>query len=119
MIRHMRHGSPPRLRALQSILSPNRRESLPTPSAGVRMTAAYREPGHSVQHRAADLDLGLWAGRVPARRQWERHEPFLSPQWPRTGRPSHDHRPIITGILWVRAGVTFTAPVCWLGRFEA
>src|SRR5215218_1138463 len=37
MIRHMRHGSPPRLIALQSILSPNRRESLPTPSAGVRM----------------------------------------------------------------------------------
>src|SRR3954447_24076139 len=38
MIRHMRHGSPPRLTALQSILSPNRRESLPTPSAGVRIT---------------------------------------------------------------------------------
>src|SRR4051812_24266414 len=37
MIRHMRHGSPPRLMALQSILSPNRRESLPTPSAGVRI----------------------------------------------------------------------------------
>src|SRR3954470_8577337 len=37
MIRHMRHGSPPRLLALQSILSPNRRESLPAPSAGVRM----------------------------------------------------------------------------------
>src|SRR5690349_23986059 len=38
MIGHMRHGSPPRLIALQSILSPNRRESLPTLSAGVRMT---------------------------------------------------------------------------------
>src|SRR4051794_35448123 len=37
MIRHMRHGSPPRLMALQSILSPNRRESLPAPSAGVRI----------------------------------------------------------------------------------
>src|SRR3954454_2137024 len=40
MIRHMRHGSPPRLMALQSILSPNRRESLPTPSAGVRIMNA-------------------------------------------------------------------------------
>src|SRR3954453_22370068 len=40
MIRHMRHGSPPRLMALQSILSPNRRESLPTPSAGVRMSCS-------------------------------------------------------------------------------
>src|SRR4051794_22381683 len=38
MIGHMRHGSPPRLLPLQSILSHNRRESLPTPSAGVRMT---------------------------------------------------------------------------------
>src|SRR3954469_18240164 len=38
MIGHMRHGSPPRLLALQSIPSPNRRESLPTPSAGVRIT---------------------------------------------------------------------------------
>src|SRR4051812_50041608 len=38
MIGHMRHGSPPRLLVLQSILSPNRRESLPTPSAGVRIT---------------------------------------------------------------------------------
>ena len=38
MIRHMRHGSPPRLMAPQLILSPNRRESLPAPSAGDRMT---------------------------------------------------------------------------------
>src|SRR4051794_26142229 len=38
MIGHMRHGSPPRLLALQSSLSPNRRESLPTPSAGVRIS---------------------------------------------------------------------------------
>src|SRR3954463_2314002 len=37
MIGHMRHGSPPRLMALQLILSPNRRESLPTGSAGVRV----------------------------------------------------------------------------------
>src|SRR3954468_4916743 len=40
MIRHMRHGSPPRLMALQSILSLNRRESLPTPSAGDRIRRA-------------------------------------------------------------------------------
>src|SRR5215204_5170340 len=42
MIGHMRHGSPPRLLALQSIFSPNRRESLPTPSAGDRITASMR-----------------------------------------------------------------------------
>src|SRR4051794_20940667 len=42
MIGHMRHGSPPRLLVLQSILSPSRRESLPTPSAGDRI-----RPRHS------------------------------------------------------------------------
>src|SRR3954466_12312416 len=43
MIGPMRHGSPPRLLALQLILSPNRRESLPTPSAGVRITRPDRQ----------------------------------------------------------------------------
>src|SRR4051812_50092282 len=43
MIRHMRHGSPPRLMALQSILSPNRRESLPAPPAGVRITPSVEK----------------------------------------------------------------------------
>src|SRR3954471_14226864 len=56
MIRHMRHGSPPRLMALQSILSPNRRESLPTPSAGVRMIAAARP-------EISDAHAGLEAER--------------------------------------------------------
>src|SRR4051794_35000861 len=46
MIGHMRHGSPPRLTALQSILSPNRRESLPAPSAGVRMSGPKVSTGH-------------------------------------------------------------------------
>src|SRR5215207_3581466 len=41
MIGHMRHGSPPRLMVLQSIRSPNRRKSSPTPSAGVRMSQLY------------------------------------------------------------------------------
>src|SRR3954453_17128364 len=53
MIRHMRHGSPPRLLPLQSILSPNRRESLPTPSPGVRITcstsAATTAPPASIE----------------------------------------------------------------------
>src|SRR5215207_9844577 len=56
MIRHMRHGSPPRLMVLQSILSPNRRESLPAPSAGVRMIPLV---GAS---RASDV---LWVQLIP------------------------------------------------------
>src|SRR4051794_7952991 len=38
MIRHMRHGSSPRLMTPQPIRGPNRREALATPSAGDRMT---------------------------------------------------------------------------------
>src|SRR3954469_11400223 len=40
MIRHMRHGSSPRLMTPQPIRGPNRREALATPSAGDRMTRA-------------------------------------------------------------------------------
>jgi transposase len=34
--------------------------------------------------------------------QWEKLEPLLPPQKPRTGRPSKDHRTVINGILWIR-----------------
>jgi transposase len=33
--------------------------------------------------------------------QWARLAPLLPPQKPRTGRPNHDHRPIINGIRWI------------------
>lgn len=33
--------------------------------------------------------------------QWERLQPLLPPQKPRTGRPARDHRTIINGILWI------------------
>lgn len=33
--------------------------------------------------------------------QWERLEPLLPPEKPWTGRPNHDHRPIVNGILWI------------------
>src|SRR5215212_10084467 len=59
MIRHMRHGSPPRLMALQLILSPNRRESLPTGSAGVRITS--RHFGGPVAKFCVHGSLGLSA----------------------------------------------------------
>src|SRR5215204_2204110 len=52
MIGHMRHGSPPRLLALQSIFSPNRRESLPTPSAGDRISRTEIERDQLLAERA-------------------------------------------------------------------
>jgi hypothetical protein len=33
--------------------------------------------------------------------EWERVRPLLPPQKPRTGRPRHDHRTVLSGILWV------------------
>ena len=33
--------------------------------------------------------------------EWERVRPLLPPQRPPTGRPRHDHRTILRGILWV------------------
>jgi transposase len=33
--------------------------------------------------------------------QWERLQPLLPPQKPKIGRPSHDHRTILNGILWI------------------
>jgi transposase len=34
-------------------------------------------------------------------REWARLEPLFPPRKPRTGRPNHDHRRIVSGILWV------------------
>lgn len=34
-------------------------------------------------------------------KQWERLKALLPPQKPKTGRPAHDHRRIINGILWI------------------
>src|SRR3954451_5961549 len=77
MIGPMRHGSPPRLMAPQSILSPNRRESLPAPSAGVRMTPCSADTfrilyGDEAPHRgcfgnlaAALVPYGIAPDRIP------------------------------------------------------
>ena len=34
--------------------------------------------------------------------QWERLKPLLPHQLPPTGKPAHDHRQIINGILWIK-----------------
>ena len=33
--------------------------------------------------------------------RWERLQPLLPPQKPRTGRPANDHRTVLDGILWI------------------
>jgi hypothetical protein len=51
--------------------------------------------------------------------EWERIQPLLPPQQPRTGRRRHDHRPIIAGILSVvRGGGSWREiPAAW-GKWE-
>ncbi len=61
--------------------------------------------------------------------QWRRLQPLLPPERPRTGRPNHDHRTVLNGILWVlrtgaptyvRAGSTLaSSKLCqWGGSFR-
>ena len=33
--------------------------------------------------------------------QWERLKPLLPPEKPQTGKPNHDHRRVLNGILWI------------------
>ncbi|GET41636.1 transposase and inactivated derivatives-like protein [Microseira wollei NIES-4236] len=33
--------------------------------------------------------------------QWERLKPLLPPQKPKTGKPNHDRRQVVNGILWI------------------
>jgi hypothetical protein len=51
--------------------------------------------------------------------EWERIRPLLPPQRPRVGRPRHDHRPILAGILSVvRGGGSWREiPAAW-GKWE-
>lgn len=58
--------------------------------------------------------------------QWDRLVPLLPPQRARTGRPAHDHRTILNGILWIlRSGAPWRdLPECYgswttvYGRFR-
>src|SRR3954463_1871634 len=78
MIGHRRHGSSPRLMALQSILSPNRRESLPTPSAGVRIIG----PEWDRSHRGSSYSrLGAVGGNHDPGRTARAHGAGFSASW--------------------------------------
>jgi transposase len=46
-------------------------------------------------------DLGVMGRIDPTDRPWGRLEPLLPSPRPRTGRPNHDQRRILTGILWL------------------
>jgi transposase len=47
--------------------------------------------------------------------QWERLQPLLPPQKPKTGRPNKDHRTVLSGIVWIlRTGAPWRdLPACF------
>jgi hypothetical protein len=51
--------------------------------------------------------------------EWERIRPLLPPQQARTGRPRHDHRQVLTGILSVlRTGGSWREVPAACGKWE-
>ena len=51
--------------------------------------------------------------------EWHRVAPLLPPQKPTTGRPRHDHRTVLAGILWVvRSGASWRAMPTEYGKWE-
>ncbi len=59
--------------------------------------ALRRAPSPAV--RTAPPPAVAEAGLTDA--EWHLIQPLLPPQKPTTGRPRHDHRTVLTGILWV------------------
>ena len=51
--------------------------------------------------------------------EWHLVQPLLPPQQPATGRPRHDHRTVLAGILWVvRSGASWRAMPQECGTWE-
>jgi Putative transposase of IS4/5 family (DUF4096) len=51
--------------------------------------------------------------------EWQRVATVLPPQQPTTGRPRHDHRTVLAGILWVvRSGASWRAMPQEYGKWE-
>ncbi len=51
--------------------------------------------------------------------EWHRIQPLLPPQKSTTGRPRHDHRAVLAGILWVvRSGAAWRAMPQEYGKWE-
>ncbi len=51
--------------------------------------------------------------------EWCRIQPLLPPQKPTTGRPRHDHRTVLAGILWVvRSDASWRAMPTEYGTWE-
>ena len=61
------------------------------PRACLQRVADWGRPAHVGEMRRLDVTDA----------QWRRLEPLLPPEKPRTGRPNHDHRRVVSGLLWI------------------
>src|SRR5205085_3404396 len=59
--------------------------------ACLQRVADWSSPAHVGEMRRLDVTDA----------QWRRLEPLLPPEKPRTGRPNHDHRRVVSGMLWI------------------
>jgi len=69
----------------------------------LRDEKGFAKKKHQIQGLYANRFLiNIMANRSQlTNEQWERIEPLLPPQKPKTGRPAQDHRMILNGILWI------------------
>ncbi len=59
------------------------------------------------------------AGAALTDAEWCLVQPLLPPQKPRTGRPRHNHRTVLAGILWVvRSDASWRAMPTECGKWE-
>ena len=89
-------------------------------AAAARCHAARQAPrrGALPSARAAPPPAAAPARLTEA--EWRLVQPLLPPQKPATGRPRHDHRAVLGGILWVvRAGASWRAMPQECGKWEA
>ena len=80
---------------------------------------AARRAVRGAHHRAPPPPVlaGADAGLTDA--EWRRVAPVLPPQRPTRGRPRHDHRTVLGGILWVvRSGASWRAMPAEFGKWE-
>src|SRR4051794_23068140 len=100
-------------------------------SSRFRVNAPQLSAAPRLETRACLQRVAAWGGRahVGAMRrldvtdeQWRRLEPLLPPEKPRTGRPNHDHRRVVSGMLWIhRTGAPWRdlpEPVADLARLH-
>jgi transposase len=66
-----------------------------------RCHAARRARGQPAPGDAPPIQVGRAGEFVLTDATWARVAPLLPPQHPATGRPNHDHRTVLAGILWV------------------